>query len=69
MNIENFCEMLSEGLDMGNVTPDTQISELDSMQVIIMIALVHDKFDQQLEASDIEKASNIKDIYALISTS
>ena len=71
MDIQEFISNLDEVFeetDLTTLSPETNFRNLDewsSMSVLALIAFADEKFNKEIEASEIRQLSTIQDLYNL----
>ncbi len=72
MSVENFIEKVEEEfeeLEPGTLTPESNFREFfewNSVNALIIIALVDSEYDVTINAEDIQQAETINDLYSRI---
>ncbi len=72
MTLDEFLELFREELDVVDLIDiDTstifiEIPGWDSVNALIIIAMIEEKFEVRLTSSDLEKTRTIEDLYNLI---
>lgn len=68
--IENFFEIL-EDTERNEVTPFTefkQLDEWDSMLSLMLIAMVDEKYEKQINGTDIKETVTLEDLFNKINS-
>jgi acyl carrier protein len=65
MTKEIFLNTLEEVLEVDQLTETSSI-ELDSLQILAIIAFVDENFDKQLKTTDLENIKSVSDLTSLI---
>ncbi len=74
MNIEDFIKNIEaefEDLEPGKLKPESnfrEIFEWNSVNALIMIAMVNTEYDVILTAEDLRNSKSVNDIYSIILT-
>ena len=72
MNIEDFIAQLEEEFDdltPGSLKPDSvfrEVFEWNSINALILIALIKTEYDVAINAEDIANAKTVNDIYRVV---
>jgi acyl carrier protein len=72
MNIETFIKQIEDefdGLKPGVLKPDSnfrEVFEWNSINALILIAMVKTEYDVTLTADDLIKSKSVKDIYSIV---
>ena len=63
--ITNFCEILddTEANEINEKTDFKNLDEWDSMTTLMLIAMVDEKYEKQINGTDIKESLTLKDLY------
>jgi acyl carrier protein len=68
--IENFHEILEDTQisELNQQTNFKKLDEWDSMMALMLIAMVDEKYNKQINGTDIKESNTLEDLYNLINS-